>query len=110
MTSRQSLAVVLLLFCPVITFAQTTTASPDAAGPMTPAAHAAAIHDATVLVDAGKFDEGIAALKILAADPKDEMAVYELGLAYAAKGDNRLCMTTLEPLTSHTGTLQVVSL
>jgi len=58
-----------------------------------------AINDATVLVDQGKVDQAIAALqKLVADDPKDEIAAYELGLAYAAKGDNTNCRTTLEPL------------
>lgn len=58
-----------------------------------------AIHDATVLVDQGKVDQAISALKKLVAnDAKDETATYELGLAYAAKGDNANCRTTLEPL------------
>jgi tetratricopeptide (TPR) repeat protein len=60
---------------------------------------AKAIHDATVLVDQGKVDEAIAALKKLVADePADTTAAYELGLAYAAKGDNVNCRATLEPL------------
>jgi Flp pilus assembly protein TadD len=60
---------------------------------------AKAIHDATLLVDQGRVDEAIAALKKLAAEePTDTMAAYELGLAYAAKGDNANCRKTLEPL------------
>jgi tetratricopeptide (TPR) repeat protein len=58
-----------------------------------------AIHDATVLVDEGKVDQAIAALKKLVAnDPSDALAAYELGLAYAAKGDSANCRATLEPL------------
>jgi tetratricopeptide (TPR) repeat protein len=58
-----------------------------------------AIQDATVLVDHGKIDEAIAALKKLSADePGDTVAAYELALAYAAKGDNANCRKTLEPL------------
>src|SRR4051812_32149954 len=58
-----------------------------------------AIHDATVLVDEGKVDQAIAALKKLVADdPNDVLAAYELGLAYAAKGDSANCRATLEPL------------
>jgi len=58
-----------------------------------------AIHDATVLVDEGKIEQAIAALKKLVADdPSDALAAYELGLAYAAKGDNANCRATLEPL------------
>ncbi len=58
-----------------------------------------AVHDATVLVDEGKVDQAITALKkLVAEDPKDKVAVYELGLAYAAKGDNANCRAILEPL------------
>ena len=58
-----------------------------------------AIHDATVLVDQGKVDQAIGALtKLVADDPADATAVYELGLAYAAKGDNARCRATLEPI------------
>jgi tetratricopeptide (TPR) repeat protein len=58
-----------------------------------------AIRDATVLVDQGKVDEAIASLtKLVADDPSDADAGYELGLAYAAKGDNANCRRTLEPL------------
>jgi thioredoxin-like negative regulator of GroEL len=58
-----------------------------------------AIHDATVLVDEGKVVEAIAGLKKLVADdPSDATAAYELGLAYAANGDNVNCRATLEPL------------
>lgn len=58
-----------------------------------------AINNATVLVDQGRIDEAITILKnVVAADPADTTAVYELGLAYAAKGDNMNCRATLEPL------------
>jgi len=60
---------------------------------------AKAIHDATVLVDEGKIDQAIAALKkLVAEEPTDTVAAHELGLAYAAKGDNANCRATLEPL------------
>src|SRR5258708_31106169 len=63
-----------------------------------------AIHDATVLVDEGKVDQAIAALKKLVADePADGLAIYELGLAYAAKGDNANCRATLEPIAEAKG-------
>ncbi|HEV7425085.1 MAG TPA: tetratricopeptide repeat protein [Thermoanaerobaculia bacterium] len=77
--------VLALLFAAVSTFA-------DDARPK-------AVHNATVLVDEGKVDEAIAALKKLAADdPADIDTAYELGLAYAAKGDNANCRKVLEPL------------
>jgi tetratricopeptide (TPR) repeat protein len=69
---------------------------------------AKAIQDATALVDARKFDEAIAALTKLAADdPSDSVAVYELALAYAAKGDNEQCVARLEPIAKAPGAHQV---
>src|SRR5215470_7402122 len=63
-----------------------------------------AIHDATVLVDQGKVDEAIAALtKLVAEDPSDTVAAYELGLAYSANGDSARCRSTLEPLVDAKG-------
>ncbi len=63
-----------------------------------------AIHDATVLVDEGKVDEAIAALKkLVAEEPADTLAIYELGLAYASKGDNVNCRATLEPIADAKG-------
>lgn len=57
------------------------------------------IDAATRLVDGGKFDEAIAALKaIAAAHPENETAKYELALAYSAKGDPENCRKILEPL------------
>src|ERR1700686_4803992 len=67
-----------------------------------------AIHDATVLVDEGKVDQAIAALKkLVAEDPADTTAAYELGLAYAAKGDNANCRATLDPIADAKGPNQV---
>lgn len=69
------------------------------------------VRAATDLVDAGKFDEAIAALqKIVAASPADERAVYELGVAYAAKGDNQACVGTLTPVSSAAGPSQIAAL
>jgi tetratricopeptide (TPR) repeat protein len=66
------------------------------------------IHDATVLVDEGKVDQAIAALKkLVAEDPSDTTAAYELGLAYAAKGDNANCRATLDPIANAKGPNQV---
>lgn len=57
------------------------------------------INAATRLVDSGKVEEGIAALKsIVAAHPDNETAQYELALAYSAKGDPENCRKILEPL------------
>lgn len=57
------------------------------------------IHEATALVDSGKADEAVAALKkIVAEHPDSTTAQYELALAYAAKGNNGECVKTLEPL------------
>jgi len=65
--------------------------------------HAKAVNDATVLVDQGRIEEAITILKnVVAADPADTTAAYELGLAYAAKGDNANCRATLEPLADKT--------
>jgi tetratricopeptide (TPR) repeat protein len=57
------------------------------------------INAATMLVDSGKVDEAIAALKqIVAEHPDNELAKYELGLAYSVKGDAENCRKILEPL------------
>ena len=70
--------------------------------------HAAEIHEGTALVDEGKLDEAIAKFQqILADDPADTTATYELGLAYAAKGDSKKCRTTLEPVGAAKGPLAV---
>lgn len=54
---------------------------------------------ATRLVDAGRIDEGIAALTKIAADhPDNETAKYELALAYMGKGDAENCRRIAEPL------------
>jgi Tetratricopeptide repeat len=63
-----------------------------------------AIHDARVLVDEGKADQAIVALKkLVAADPSDSTATYELAVAYGAKGDNANCRSTLEPVAETKG-------
>lgn len=69
------------------------------------------IDDAAQLVDAGKFDRAIAALKkIVAAHPKNTTAKYELALAYTAKGDHARCRKTVEPLAAVEGRAQVDAL
>ena len=57
------------------------------------------IGEATILVDSGKIDSAIAALKkIVAEHPDNDSAKYELALAYSAKGDAANCRKLLEPL------------
>src|SRR5690242_3777931 len=57
------------------------------------------INAATALVDAGRLDDGIAALKQIVADhPESETAKYELALAYMGKGDAEHCRAVLEPM------------
>lgn len=60
---------------------------------------AARIDAATKLVDSGKLDDGIAALKQIVADhPENETAKYELALAFMGKGDAQSCRAVAEPL------------
>ncbi|HWS70515.1 MAG TPA: tetratricopeptide repeat protein, partial [Thermoanaerobaculia bacterium] len=71
----------------------------------------AQIHDATALVDAGRPDEAIAKLQqVLKDEPGNTTATYELGFAYAAKGDAKQCRATLEPIGAAKGPLQVPAL
>jgi len=57
------------------------------------------INAATLLVDSGKVDAAIAALRqIVAEHPENDTAKYELALAYSAKGDAENCRKILEPL------------
>lgn len=73
--------------------------------------HAAQIAEANALTDAGKFDEAIAKLQqVLTDDPADKTALFELGLAYAGKGDLKQCGATLAPLGEAAGPLQVAAL
>ena len=66
---------------------------------------------ASQLIDEGKFDKAVAALKkIVAENPKNGVAKYELALAYAAKGDHLHCRKTIEPLAAVEGPEQVDSL
>ena len=70
------------------------------------------INAATQLVDAGRIDDGIAALKQIIADhPNNETAKYELALAYMGKGDAENCRKVAEPLaeTATTNRLRVIS-
>lgn len=73
--------------------------------------HVPMIREAIGMMDAGRFDDAIAKLKgVLAEDPANEIATYELGMAYAAKGDSGNCRTTLEPLANAAGRHQVAAL
>ena len=63
---------------------------------------------AVTLMDAGKLDDAIAKLKqVLATEPANISARYELGLAYSQKGEGALCRDTIEPLSSIANPLQV---
>jgi tetratricopeptide (TPR) repeat protein len=57
------------------------------------------IAEGVALHDAGRYDEAIAKYKaVLADDPGNVTAAYELGYAYEAKGDHAQCIATLEAL------------
>lgn len=72
---------------------------------------AAAISEAIGLIDSRRFDEAIAKLNaVLAKEPGNDGARYELGLAYAAKGDNEQCLAALQPVASKAGSLQAGAL
>jgi thioredoxin-like negative regulator of GroEL len=62
-------------------------------------ARLAKVREGVVLFDQGHVDEAIAKFKeVLAEDPKQTNAAYELALAYAAKGDYAHCRAALEPI------------
>jgi tetratricopeptide (TPR) repeat protein len=66
------------------------------------------IQQGIALHDAGKYDEAIAKYRaILADDPKNELAAYELALSANAKGDSALCIATIEPFAKTKGKSQV---
>jgi tetratricopeptide (TPR) repeat protein len=59
------------------------------------------------LYDAGRYDEAVAVFRsMLAANPADESAAYELGLTYAAKGDVAACRAVAEPWSRKKGRFQ----
>jgi len=69
------------------------------------------IRAAIDLVDQGRIDEGIAILKtVVASDPANTKAQYELGLAYAKKGDNASCIATLQPVADKEGSEQLIAM
>lgn len=70
-----------------------------------------AIAAAVKLMDSGKVDESIAKLKqVLAAEPANVTARFELGLAYSAKGDAANCRDTMEPVAAIPNRLQASAL
>jgi tetratricopeptide (TPR) repeat protein len=67
--------------------------------------------EAAHLIDDGRYDEAIAQLrKLLETDPADAHSVYELGLAYSAKGDAKECRDLLTPVANAAGPIQVLAL
>lgn len=57
------------------------------------------IAEGTALHDAGRYDEAIAKyLAVLAGDPSNGLASYELAYSYEAKGDYAKCIAVLKPL------------
>ena len=92
---------VILLLTASTAFAQTPA----------PTDNTAAIAEATAMMDAGKVDEAIAKLKaVLAAEPSNTSAQYELGLAYGQKGDATQCRDTMQPLADRRSELQIKAL
>ena len=56
------------------------------------------VDEGVKLYDDRRYDEAIAKFKAaLAEDPASDLAAYELGLTYAAKGDNAQCIAVMEP-------------
>ena len=65
------------------------------------------IEQAIGFYDAGKYDDAIAIYKsVIAEEPGNELAVYELGLTYSTKGDFAACRALLEPRAGRPGRLQ----
>lgn len=94
------LALILSLLVAGALFAQTPADDPNVL-----------IREAVSLIDSGRFDDAITKLRtVLTNDPANDMARYELGLAYAAKGDNAQCLAVFEPLSTGAGPHQASSL
>jgi tetratricopeptide (TPR) repeat protein len=92
--------VVILAFAASTAFAQTPP--PD---------NTVAIAEATAMMDAGKTDDAIAKLKtVLASEPSNTTAQYELGLAWGQKGEAGRCRDLMQPLADRPGALQVKAL
>jgi tetratricopeptide (TPR) repeat protein len=69
------------------------------------------VREAISLIDSRRFDEAITKLNaVLAREPENEVARYELGLAYAGKGNNEQCLATLQPVAQKAGQLQAGAL
>lgn len=69
------------------------------------------INEGVALYDQGKYDEAIAKFEaVLAQDPANETAIYELGLTLFAKSDYARCKSVLVPLTNKKGRHQALSL
>ncbi|HEX6160126.1 MAG TPA: tetratricopeptide repeat protein, partial [Thermoanaerobaculia bacterium] len=63
------------------------------------------------LHDLGKYDEAVAQYRaVLADDPKNELATYELALTLDAQGNYPDCRATIEPLSKKKGRLQGAAL
>jgi len=66
---------------------------------LTPEQQTATLQQGVNLFEAGKYDEAIAKYQeVLAANPANATAAYELGTAYAAKSEFAKCRQTLAPL------------
>lgn len=66
------------------------------------------IEKGTALHDAGKYDEAIAIYKsVLADDPSNALAIYELAFTYQAKQDFANCRALLEPRIDQPSRFQV---
>lgn len=69
------------------------------------------IQEGIALHDAGRYDQAIAKYKaVLADNPSDTFASYELALTYQQKGDYAQCLATVEPLAEKEGRLQAAIL
>ena len=65
------------------------------------------VKEGIALYDIGRFDAAIAKFKAaLEEDPSSDLAAYELGLTYSAKGDNAQCIALLEARVARKGKYQ----
>ncbi|HEY0142019.1 MAG TPA: tetratricopeptide repeat protein [Thermoanaerobaculia bacterium] len=65
------------------------------------------IADGIKLHDRGQYEEAVAQYRaVLADDPKNEMAAYELALSLEAQGKYPECRAAIEPLSKRKGSLQ----
>ena len=78
-----------------------------AALPLIAAENDPRIQQGTALHDQGKYDEAIAIYKaILADDPSNVLAAYEMAFSYQGKGDFASCRALLEPRIGTKGPMQ----